>query len=75
MIFTHKNVLKEEWMMKSERGKKEWSRPELTVLTRNKPEEAVLGNCKGVGGSGYDSAYGSCMYDLACNDCNVQGAS
>jgi len=26
--------------------KKEWSRPELIVLARNKPEEAVLQLCK-----------------------------
>jgi hypothetical protein len=33
-------------MKKSESGKKQWSRPELTVLTRNRPEEAVLNGCK-----------------------------
>jgi hypothetical protein len=32
--------------------KKEWFRPELIVLARNKPEEAVLNGCK------FDSAQG-----------------
>jgi hypothetical protein len=27
-------------------GKKMWDRPELTVLVRSQPEEAVLGACK-----------------------------
>ena len=29
-----------------EREKKSWLEPELIVLVRNKPEEAVLGACK-----------------------------
>jgi hypothetical protein len=29
--------------------KKKWSKPELIVLVRGKPEEAVLGQCKAVG--------------------------
>jgi hypothetical protein len=31
---------------KKEIGKKLWQKPELTVLVRNKPEEAVLEGCK-----------------------------
>jgi len=30
--------------------KKEWSEPELIVLVRSQPEEAVLTNCKAWGG-------------------------
>lgn len=26
--------------------KKEWKQPELTVLVRTRPEEAILGGCK-----------------------------
>jgi hypothetical protein len=26
--------------------KKDWNKPELIILVRNKPEEAVLENCK-----------------------------
>ena len=34
-------------------SQKPWSRPELIILTRNKPEENVLGACKNViGGVG-----------------------
>ena len=32
--------------MREESGKKVWNKPELTVLTRNKPEEVVLAACK-----------------------------
>ena len=31
-----------------------WQRPELTVLVRNRPEEAVLAACKLAGGTGPD---------------------
>ena len=33
-------------------NKKEWSEPELIVLVRSKPEEAVLSGCKGSGSPG-----------------------
>ena len=33
--------------------KKSWNKPELTVLVRTRPEEAILGLCKaGAGGPG-----------------------
>ncbi len=35
--------------MPEQATKKEWTEPELIVLVRNKPEEAVLLNCK-IGG-------------------------
>lgn len=31
----------------TEKLKKDWQKPELIVLVRSKPEEAVLGTCKG----------------------------
>jgi hypothetical protein len=31
--------------------KKEWVKPELTVLVRNEPEEQVLMGCKTMGGT------------------------
>jgi hypothetical protein len=59
--------------------KRKWTRPQLVVLTRGNPEEAVLSACKNgghaVAGPNYDfeRCYlngGSCgVY------CNVQGAS
>jgi hypothetical protein len=38
-------------------GKQVWQRPELVVLVRSRPEEAVLAGCKylGVGGPGRPS--------------------
>ena len=33
-------------------GKKEWRKPELIVLVRSKPEEAVLAKCKNYGEAG-----------------------
>jgi hypothetical protein len=37
-------------------AKKEWTEPELIVLVRNKPEEAVLNGCKGLTkGTDWDS--------------------
>jgi len=29
---------------------KKWQQPQLIILARSKPEEAVLASCKGVGG-------------------------
>jgi hypothetical protein len=43
--------------------KKVWQRPELVVLVRSMPEEAVLGNCKGTGGTSRDSLNGGCYQD------------
>ena len=41
--------------------KKAWTKPELIVLVRGRPEEAVLGACKTLGGAGGDStAAGGC---------------
>ena len=34
-------------------GKKVWERPELVVLARSRPEEAVLVGCKFAGIAGY----------------------
>lgn len=38
--------------MKQQGKKKEWVAPELVVLVRSHPEEAVLTVCKGTGTSG-----------------------
>ena len=42
-------------------NKKAWVEPELIVLVRNKPEEAVLTVCKVAGSSGPGT------YDMPCN--------
>lgn len=54
--------------------KKLWAEPELIVLVRNKPEEAVLTACKAnLSGSGADANAGACgsagQFCVAgCND-------
>lgn len=42
--------------------KKKWERPQLIVLFRGKPEEAVLNGCKGPWTTGYAYVAGNCMY-------------
>lgn len=49
----------------------EWMTPELIVIVRSNPEEAVLGSCKTVGGPGAESSfYDNCHIggDSACPD-------
>ena len=46
-------------------SKKEWVTPELIVLVRSKPEEAVLVGCKFAG-----NPAGSGAYDSACRWCS-----
>ena len=54
-------------------NKRDWVKPELVILTRNKPQEAVLQNCKGIG-SGANQNNNSCLYDSGsysdCDPCN-----
>jgi hypothetical protein len=46
---------------------KTWSKPELIVLVRGKPEESVLAGCKFLGsGSGSDGRNSSCE-KIGCN--------
>jgi len=51
-------------------SKKAWVEPELIVLVRSKPEEAVLGACKVGGGGGSASAQSDCLTSGAypCNN-------
>ena len=48
-----------------------WCRPELIVIVRSRPEEAVLMACKrGSGGpAGPGSAWVACE-DISCGDCS-----
>lgn len=45
--------------------KKLWQTPELIVLVRSKPEEAVLTVCKGPAFTGPDSDYIECIRSAA----------
>lgn len=47
--------------------KKKWKRPKLIVISRRKPEEAVLLGCKGAGG-GPGNADNACNF-LALAEC------
>jgi len=58
---------------------KAWSRPELIVLVRQKPEEAVLQNCKGgtPGGAYQNNLNCSAAPGIPtqCGECQALGAS
>lgn len=61
--------------------KKTWHRPELTVLVRSRPEEAVLGPCKHAGNAGGPTVlYGSCARKMSnvpscSSSCSAQSRS
>jgi len=54
-------------------AKKEWTEPELIVLVRNKPEEAVLGACKTVQQTEGPSSRNEdcCVEDGGCIPCGA----
>jgi hypothetical protein len=45
-------------------AKKKWSQPKLIILVRGKPEERILGSCKGSGGGPYDMFNGCLMFNV-----------
>ena len=56
--------------------KPKWGKPKLIILTRGKPEEAVLGNCKGTAvASGSGNKYHNCLKWLSqptqCDFCSA----
>jgi len=62
--------------MERQTGRKAWQKPELTVLVRSKPEEAVLLGCKlnnkDVGAS---SANEACQKASDCDHCELYSPS
>jgi hypothetical protein len=57
-------------------SKKAWSEPELIVLVRSKPEEAVLAGCKNAAGGGQGPAgTNNKCNQLACASCVANTAS
>ena len=54
-----------------------WSKPELIVLVRGKPEEAVLGACKttGTGTASHSDDFGCAEWNLGCSACDSWGTS
>ena len=55
--------------------KKEWTEPELIVLVRNKPEEAVLGGCKDGAPLGPAASDEACMITECLGNCSFLAAS
>ncbi len=53
--------------------KKSWNKPELTVLVRTRPEEAILGLCKAgpgvVAGSGRNDKDSQCLSVTGSEGC------
>jgi hypothetical protein len=56
---------------------KTWSRPELIVLVKGKPEEAVLAACKTEGSSGPNVNFGACVAAIGatCGACETISSS
>ena len=54
--------------------KKTWETPELIVLVRSKPEEAILKGCKlgDMGGNGPGFANNACDNGASCGNCASQ---
>jgi hypothetical protein len=53
-------------------AKKEWTKPELIVLVRSTPEEAVLLACKGTGAPvGNAATQSQCWWASCTYECNV----
>jgi hypothetical protein len=61
------------------KSKRDWTAPELTVLVRSKPEEAVLGVCKvGLISSGSQNWNNACFLEMlnhGCGECSSIGGS
>jgi hypothetical protein len=64
-------------MRPMEQQKKEWVKPELLVLVRNKPEEQVLSGCKVTSASvGSGNGASNCASALGCGyPCDVYVSS
>jgi hypothetical protein len=54
---------------------KSWRRPELIVLVRNRPEEAVLAGCKLTGAGGPPSAVSGCRTTNKNGICQTRDCS
>jgi hypothetical protein len=52
--------------------KRTWQKPELIVLVRNRPEEAVLESCKGDGSFAYNMNVNACrVEECTTGTCDV----
>jgi hypothetical protein len=56
---------------KTHQTKREWKTPELIVLVRSTPEEAVLVSCKGDVWTSPNNEDTYCTVDQMCSGCNT----
>ena len=59
-------------------ARKAWSRPELVVLVRSGPEEAVLESCKSEATGtweGHDAVFNGCHIDFCAFNCEPHVSS
>jgi len=54
--------------------KKIWEKPNLIILVRSRPEEAVLEGCKWIAPTGADSVNNACG-DVNCGWCSLPSTS
>jgi hypothetical protein len=62
-------------MENKQQAKKEWTKPELTVLVRNNAEEAVLTACKGGLGTGSFTDNTNCTWRGCLDSCALLAGS
>lgn len=55
--------------------KKEWKKPQLIVMVRSNPEEAVLGACKGTNAVGSSPSAGACTSSGGALPCDTVASS
>jgi hypothetical protein len=58
-----------------QKQKKQWTRPQLIVLDRGRPEESVLAVCKNRESEQIGPGLGSACVALAGRPCNLDGQS
>jgi hypothetical protein len=61
--------------MATKMAKREWVVPELIILVRSKPEEAVLLGCKAHAGPGGGAGTDPAACDISCSACLAHTAS
>lgn len=61
--------------MKDDTGRKNWTKPEIIILIRNKPEEMVLTACKGTDLDGASNEFDNCIGPAPCSPCSSIGDS
>ena len=63
-----------EERMGQHEGLRKWTKPELVVMVRSRPEEAVLAYCKKDGRTGPNNADATCLiFDASMNCLNRCG--